>query len=192
MGGVREYRTMLAKALELIAPVQPKVVAIDVVLADQEDPAEDARLERAMHGIRNLVLVAHLSDGRWENPLRRFHASGAPMGHDKADEDSKDGVTRTIPLEQRAGRERNWALALEAFQLARGKPILESPDDLQIGNELIPAARTSDGNRPLHILFTREPIPQVSLKDLVDKPELSGPLSRPGSVPGHHVYHGIL
>jgi len=173
MGGVREYRTMLATALELIAPAQPKVVAVDLVLADTEDPAEDARLERATRGIRNLVLVAHLSNGRWENPLPRFLAGGAVLGHDKADEDSKDGVTRTIPLEQRAGRERNWALALEAFRLARGKPIVESPDDLQIGNELIPAARANDGNRGLRILFTREPIPQVSLKDLVDKPELA-------------------
>ena len=89
MGGVREYRTMLAKALELLAPAQPKVVAVDVVLADTEDPAEDARLERAMRGIRNLVLVAHLSNGRWENPLPRFLANGAVLGHDKADEDSK-------------------------------------------------------------------------------------------------------
>jgi signal transduction histidine kinase len=173
MGGVREYRTMLAKALELLAPVQPKVVAVDVVLADTEDPAEDARLERAMRAIRNLVLVAHLSNGRWENPLPRFRASGAQMGHDKADEDSKDGVTRTIPLEQRAGPERNWALALEAFRLARGEPLIESPQDLQIGKELIPAARTSEGNRSLRILFTREQSPQVSLRDLVDKPELA-------------------
>lgn len=174
MGGVREYRTMLAKALELIGPAHPKVVAVDVVLADAEEPAEDARLEAAMHGIENLVLVAHLSNGRFENPLPRFRAAGAKMGHDKADEDSKDGVTRSIPLEQRTARERNWALALEAFQLSRGAPILESPQDLQVGSLLIPAARTSEGNRPIRILFTREAIPQMSLKDLADHPEMAG------------------
>jgi signal transduction histidine kinase len=185
MGGVREYRSMLAKALEAIAPAEPKVVAVDVVLADAEDPAEDARLERAMRGIKNLVLVAHLSNGRWEKPLPRFLATGAGMGHDKADEESKDGVTRRIPLEQLAGRERNWALALEALRLASGKPIVESPDDLQIGNELIPAARTSEGSRPLRILFTREPIPQISLKDLAGKPELAARLH------GQVVFLGI-
>ena len=173
MGGVREYRSMLATALELIAPAQPKVVAVDVVLADPEDPAEDARLERAMQGIKNLILVAHLSNGRWENPLPRFLANGAGKGHDKADEDSKDGVTRTIPLEQQAGHERNWALALEAFRRARGESIIESPQDLQIGNELIPAARANGRNRPLRILFTREPIPQISVKELADKPALA-------------------
>jgi signal transduction histidine kinase len=173
MGGVREYRSMLAAALEHIAPAQPKVVAVDVVLADAEDPAEDARLERAMQGIKNLILVAHLSNGRWENPLPRFLANGAGKGHDKADEDSRDGVTRTIPLEQQAGHERNWALALEAFRRARGESIIESPQDLQIGNELIPAARANGRNRPLRILFTREPIPQISVKELADKPALA-------------------
>ena len=173
MGGVREYRKMLAQALELVAPARPKAVAVDVVLADPEDSAEDARLESAMRGIKNLVLVAHLENGRWEEPLPRFLKTGARKGHDKADENSRDGVTRKIPLEQRAGRERNWALALTALQLARGEPIIESPQDLQIGNELIPAARTSEGNRPLRVLFAREAFPQVSLKDLVDRPQLA-------------------
>jgi signal transduction histidine kinase len=174
MGGVREYRKMLAQALELLAPAHPKVVAVDVVLADPEDPAEDARLDNAMRGIQNLVLVAHLENGHWEEPLARFLKAGAGQGHDKSDEDSKDGVTRKIPLEQRAARERNWALALEAFRLEKGATILESPSDLQVGGLLIPAARNSDGNRSLRVLFAREPFPQVSLKDLVDKPEMAG------------------
>src|ERR1700722_9492384 len=63
MGGVRAYRTMLARALELLAPVQPKVLAIDMVLADKQDAPEDDRLSRAMQAIRNLVLVAHLQNG---------------------------------------------------------------------------------------------------------------------------------
>ena len=173
MGGVREYRRMLAKALELLAPAQPKVIAIDMVLADQQDPSEDEALRRAMEGVKNLVLVAHLSNGIWELPRPGFRVSAAALGHDKADENSRDGVTRQIPLEERTAAERHWSLALEAFRLARGERILESPDDLQIGDELIPAARTSQGNRPLRVLFTEQAIPQVSLKDLADKPELA-------------------
>lgn len=171
MGGVRAYRTMLARALELLAPAQPKVVAIDMVLADKEDQPEDDRLSRAMRSAKNLVLVAHLQDGRWENPLDEFRRAAAALGHDRADELSRDGVTRQIPLELRAGRERHWALALETFRLARGQPILESPGDLQIGNEIIPAPRSTD--RALRVLFTREPVPQVSLLDLTKKPELA-------------------
>ena len=173
MGGVREYRSMLATGLELLTRAEPKVIAVDMVLADKEDPAEDERLTRAMQRARNLVLVAHLANGRWEIPQPGFHASAASIGHDRADENSTDGVTRQIPLEERTATERYWSLALEAFRLSRGERILESPEDLQIGNEVIPAARTSQGNRPLRVLYTAEPIPQISLKDLVDKPELA-------------------
>ena len=173
MGGVQGYRRMLATALELITPAQPKVIAIDMVLADKENPAEDERLARAMQGANNLVLVAHLSNGRWEIPLPGFRASAAGLGHDEADENSTDGVTRQIPLEERTANERYWSLAVEAFRLARGERILESPQDMQIGDELIPAARTSHLNRPLRVLYATEPVPQISLKDLVDKPELA-------------------
>jgi len=177
MGGVREYRSMLTRALDLIRPAHPKVVGVDIVLADREVASEDDPLERAMQATPNLVLVAHLDGQRWENPLPRFARWAAAIGHDKADEISRDGVTRQIPLEQRTGRERHWALSLEAFRLARGQRILESPEELQIGDLVIPAARTADQNRPLRVLYTRESIPQLSLKDLSDNPALAARLA---------------
>jgi signal transduction histidine kinase len=171
MGGVRAYRTMLARSLELLAPVQPKVVAIDMVLADREDPQEDDRLRRAMQATKNLVLVAHLQNGRWEDPIDDFRRAAAALGHDRADEQSRDGVTRQIPLEERSNGERHWALALETFRLARDERILESPDDIQIGTEIIPAPRST--NRSLRVLFTRETPPPVSLLDLANQPALA-------------------
>ena len=171
MGGVRAYRAMLARSLELLAPVQPKVVAIDMVLADHEDPQEDDRLRRAMQATKNLVLVAHLQNGRWEDPLDEFRRAATSLGHDRADELSRDGVTREIPLEERSGGERHWALALETFRLARGARILESPDDVQIGSEIIPAPRST--NRALRLLFTRESPPSVSLLDIANQPALA-------------------
>ena len=51
--------------------------------------------------------------------------------------------------------------------------ILESPDDVEIGDELIPAPRTAAANRPLRVLYTRDPIPEISLKDLADHPDLA-------------------
>jgi signal transduction histidine kinase/transposase len=174
MGGVRAYRSMLAEALERLAPVQPKVVAIDMVLADQEDKQEDDRLLRAMQATKNLVLVAHLENGQhWEDPLEGFRRAATALGHDRSDENSRDGVTRQIPLEERTERERHWALGLETFRLAHGGEILESPDDIQIGSEVIPAPRTSDSDRAIRVLYSREPVPQVSLLDLVKKPQLA-------------------
>jgi signal transduction histidine kinase len=171
MGSEREYRTMLATGLELLAAGHPKVVGIDMVLADKAVSTEDDPLERAMRATKNLVLVAHLAGQRWENPLPRFAQWAAAVGHDKADELSRDGVTRQIPLEARTPTERHWALALEAFRLARGERILESPEDIQIGSEVIPAARTND--RSLRVLYSPEATPAISIKELKDNPELA-------------------
>jgi len=174
MGGVAGYRGMWTKAFELVKRANPKAVALDVVLSDPwKDPAEDRRLDRAMQAIPNLVLATHLDNGRWEDPLPIFRQHAAAIGHDGADELSADGVTREIPLEERTATERHWSLALEAFRIARGARILESPDDLQIGDEVIPAARSGAVGRPLRVLYTREPIPSVSLKDLADHPQLA-------------------
>ena len=171
MGGVRRYRTMLAEALERLTPGRPKVVAIDLILTDRGDPAEDARLEAAMAQTRNLVLAADLAEGRWEDPLPGFGRCAAAIGHDKSDENSPDGVTRVIPLEKRTPTERHWALGLEAFRLARGVRILESPQDLQLGAEMIPAPRTAEQNRPMRVLYSAG-TPQISLRDFVDHPDL--------------------
>ena len=184
MGGVREYRSMLAKALTLIAPAHPKVVAVDIVLADKTVPAEDDPLEAAFRATPNLVLVAHLADQRWERPLPQFARWAAAIGHDKADQLSHDGVTRQIPLEQRTTQERHWALALEAFRLSRGERIIESPDDLQIGNEVIPAARTAHNDRPLRIIYSNRPN-EISLNALKNYP------SRAGELAGKVVFIGV-
>jgi signal transduction histidine kinase len=174
MGGVGGYRSMWTQAFDLVKRANPKAVALDVVLSDPwKDPAEDQRLDRAMHGTPNLVLAAHLENGRWEDPLPVFRQHATAVGHDGADELSTDGVTREIPLEERTATERHWSLALEAFRLARGARVLESPNDVQVGEEVIPAPRAGAVGRPLRVIYTREPIPSVSLKDLVDKPELA-------------------
>ncbi len=179
MGGVGGYRSMWAQAFDLVKRANPKAVALDVVLSDPwKDPAEDQRLDRAMQGVNNLVLAAHwdprqLGNARWEDPLPIFRQHAAAVGHDGADELSADGVTREIPLEERTAAERHWSLALEAFRLARDAKILESPSDVQVGDELIPAPRAGSVGRPLRVLYTREPIPNVSLKELLAKPELA-------------------
>jgi len=55
-GGMRAIRPILTSALEGIAATQPKAVAIDVILADKSDDAEDARLEAALRSTKDLVL----------------------------------------------------------------------------------------------------------------------------------------
>ncbi len=173
MGGVRNLRTITAQVLERIAPAHPKVTAIDLILADAGDPQEDMRLEAALRNTRNLVLATDLVNDRWEQPLPRFLAATAAVGDTLADDESRDGVTREISLERAGNRQRYWALALQAFRLARGGgQILESPEDLRVGTTIIPAARTSGGQRRLLVRYQENGVPRISFKDLVDKPEL--------------------
>ncbi len=144
LGGVRALRQMLAEALERLAPLSPKVVAVDLTLADSGDDTEDARLEAAMSRTANLVLAAEMMPRgeSWQDPLPRFRKYAAAVGHVHAAQDQLDGVNRQVPMEKVAGQERRWAMALEAYRLSRASAaIIESPEDLQVGGLLIPARR---------------------------------------------------
>jgi signal transduction histidine kinase len=86
-----------------------------------------------------------------------------------------DGVARQVPLEKVAGRQRRWALSLEAYRLSRGaSEIVESPEDLRVGSLVIPAARADA--RSVFVAFLpvgrdgASPIPRVSVGDLYADP----------------------
>lgn len=175
-GGPRAYRTILAKGLEAIAAGKPAVVAIDMVLADAGDPREDERLGEALRVTHNLVLpAAFVDDGHvrgWENPLPQFARFAAAIGNVRADEESHDGVTRSIALEKTFAHQRHWALALDAFRLAKGvRYIVESPREIQVGAETIPLARVGD-HRSLRIRYTAAQIPKLSLESILRDPGL--------------------
>jgi signal transduction histidine kinase len=180
IGGMRRLRPALAEALERIAPERPAVVAIDLILADEGEASQDAELERALARLPRVVLACELVEGgrRWENPLPRFRARAAALGHVHGDPGPLDGVSRVVPLAKVAGTERRWALALEAFRLSRGAPwVLESPRDLEIGNVRVPA-RAAD-SRSLRIRYLPPgpdgtfPLDRVSLADLRRDPALA-------------------
>jgi signal transduction histidine kinase len=171
-GGARAIRTILSEALDKLAAVKPKVVALDVILSDREDPGEDARLEASMRSTRNLILPCELVGAKWEDPLPRFKELAVALGHVHPGQDGLDGVSRQIPLEETTGGQRRWALSLEAFRVTRGEAIVESPEDLQIGGILIPAARSA-GGRPMLVHYLPEgTIPTVSVLQIEQHPEI--------------------
>jgi signal transduction histidine kinase len=189
-GGVPGLRKPLAEALRLISGAAPKSVAVDLILADDTDPAVDARLEEALHATRNLVLACQLlPDGAaWEDPLPRFRAQAAALGHVHAEPDELDSVGRSLPLEKAAGRDRRWALSLEAYRLSRGGPgvqIMESPSDLDVGGRLIPS--TSAGGRLMRIRYVPPSmhIPRISLQALLHDP------GRASEFTGKVVFAGV-
>lgn len=177
MGGQRNLREILAQAIEMASRAEPRVLASDILLADNADEAEDARLEKAMSGAKNLILPVNTTisggEDRWEEPLGRFRKYAAATGQVELERQRKDGVTRRISLEWVAAHRRYWALSLEAFRISRGGgPILESRDDVQTGGIVIPAHRTPEYHRMLRLRYTSRPIPSVSVRALKEDSSL--------------------
>jgi signal transduction histidine kinase len=172
-GGLPKLREILADALNELAAARPAAVVLDVILADNVNPGMDAHLEAAMRATRNLILPTLLdTEGRWEPPIPRFRALAAAIGHAHHERDRTDGVSRKLSLEIVEAGERYWALALEALRAARGAPIEESPEDVRVGDIVIPAPRVA-GVRLMPIRY-RAPgvIPTISVLDIARNHDL--------------------
>jgi signal transduction histidine kinase len=178
-------RAALADGLERIQPFQPAAVAVDTILADPGDAESSARLEQAFSRTRNLILSSDLlPDGSgWEEPLKRFRRYAVEVGQVHAALDTYDAISRALPLEKIAGHDRMWALSLAAYRAANGAEILESQDDLTVGNARIPSSlrdedhqrrgRLLGDERLMRIRFTpRGMIPSVSVAQLAIDPAL--------------------
>jgi len=173
-GGVRNMRSILAEALEKIRDAGASSVAIDVILADRGDEAEDARLETAMRRLsRSLILSSELVRGEWEHPLPRFAAQARSIGQVDLEPDRLDGVSRQIPLAEAAQGSRRWALSLEAYRVfcsntaveARNFQVVESPHDVEIFDRRIPTESRSSG-RPLLVRYLASGIPTLSVLNI--------------------------
>lgn len=156
-GGIRGMRRALAGALMQMATAPPKVVAVDLTLADAGDAAEDAALETAFARTANLILASEMmpDSSAWQDPIPRFRRSALALGHVHALAGPDDEINRRVALERVAGRTRRWALSLEALRLATTAPEIESsPTDVTVGPRVI-ASRWDEG-RPLWVRY-REP-----------------------------------
>src|SRR4051812_19689432 len=60
IGGMRNIRRGLIGALEQLLPAKPAVVAIDIILPDAGDSAEDQRLAEVFRHTPNLILASDL------------------------------------------------------------------------------------------------------------------------------------
>jgi signal transduction histidine kinase len=172
-------RRAIADGLEKIEAAPPAAVAVDVILAEPGVPEADARLEEAFAQTRNLVLESYLlENGTWSNPIERFRKHAAALGHVHADFDRFDSVSRDVPLMIAGGRDRRWALALEAFRAAHHAEITESPDDLIVGITRVPSRLRDEAidGRTMRIRYpplAMGGIPRVSIAALDDEPRLA-------------------
>jgi len=196
-GGSGGMRRALADALPIVAAAHPKAVVIDIIFADKgSDASVDSRLAAALCATPNLVLSADELEGGWDMPLPEFTCGGAAaVGHVHAAPTTNDSVTRAIPLlkrtdlSNRSAIRQLWSISLEAFRLSRGADIVPSTvpsEPLMAGNTAIPIPDKDDG-RLMRIQFLPPgmAIPRVSLKGLVDRPDLAKQLT------GKVVFAGV-
>jgi len=173
-GGTPKIREIESDALERIARADPLLVATDVILADPVEPVQDARLEMALRSLRKVILPSDLAaeqggSAKWEDPLPRFQAAAASQpGHVELMEDRLDGVTRQIPLERIVPDGRRWSLLLQTLSVARNQPIVETPDEVEIGALSIPAQRSVRiPGRPMYIRYLPQGrIPVIPVLDI--------------------------
>ncbi|MBI1353046.1 MAG: CHASE2 domain-containing protein [Acidobacteria bacterium] len=187
-GGLMNLRRPVGEALQILERYEPASIAIDIVLSERRDDAENEALARAIATEPPTVLAANLrADGQgWENPVEPFSSAAAALGHVHAEPDA-DGVCRRILLAKAAGRERRWALGLEAFRLARdATDILQTEDGLQVGDAFIPAPYRRDQELLLRYANPASPIERLSLQTVLEDP------SAAEAVRGRAVFVGVL
>jgi signal transduction histidine kinase len=186
-GGVRGLRRTLAEALDILAEAPPRVTAVDLTLADAGDPGEDARLAAAMRRLPGLALASEmLPDGSgWQDPRPEFRDAAEAVGHVHALPGPLDEINRMVALERAAGRERRWALSLEAHRLAMGGgQILSSPADVEAGGVRIPSRQ--DAGRPLRVHYRpSSTVETVSIGEMLADP------ARARALRGRIVFIGV-
>jgi signal transduction histidine kinase len=173
-GGLLGMRAALADGLDRIQAAHPAAVVVDIILPEPGDA--DEKLEAAFARTHNLVLSSDMQpDGtQWEEPIPRFRKYAAGVGEVHADLDRFDAVSRDLPLEKIAGRDRRWTLALETLRVVRNQDIVESPDDLSVGDLRIPASdRDARTLRIRYAPLAMGGIPQITIDALDKDPSLA-------------------
>ncbi len=118
-------RDVLARLIDRIAEVEPRVIGIDVVLDDPRDELGDFLLARSVKSAGRVVLATRVDDAtgdpRWQKPLPALAGPDVRLGHVHADPDL-DGVVRRIVSAKEAGGEVYSALAVEVLRVSGDLP----------------------------------------------------------------------
>src|SRR4051812_29865531 len=186
-GGNSGIRAPLAHGLRLVASAHPSAVVVDLILADHKDPAADAELAAVLRECPKLVLSSQLVRDGWEDPLPDFRAAAAAVGHVHVAPDA-DAVVRGISLAKldAKGRDRRWAISLEAFRLSRNSEILEAygRNELEVGSAAIPTVG------PARLIRVRFPPPDRKLPELTLRQLLADP-AKASMFTGKVVFAGV-
>ncbi|MFN3323715.1 MAG: CHASE2 domain-containing protein [Bryobacteraceae bacterium] len=171
-GGLPLDRAVLARGLERILAAEPKVLAVDLLLAERGREKSDALVAAILRRHRERVILAAALEGdpsrepRWLNPAPLFPAGRIGHVHAAAD---PDGVVRSVLLAKAGEGRRYWALGLEAARAALGaEGIVEDAESLRVGSRTIRASEREERKLAIRFAGPEGTFRRVSFADLVD------------------------
>ena len=166
-------RAKLAEGLEVLAQAPPLVVVLDLLISEPGNPAQDARLARALHLFPRVVLGAAIESDAGEHPSWILPlsdlAQDRSVAHVHAAPDA-DGNVRSVLLWKEAAGQRFRALGLEAARLATGsdRP-LESADSVSLGQVQIPASEIDSRTMMINYVGPEGTFPRASFNALLER-----------------------
>jgi two-component system phosphate regulon sensor histidine kinase PhoR len=138
-------RELTARAVDALAPAQPKVIALDVLYSEPTTDASDAALAASIARAGNVVLAAQLVEAsddkdqrgvQWLRPLPAIESASAGVGHVNILTES-DGTARELPLRKTDNEgQALWAIAVEAIRVGDGlreADVQDTPGAVHLG-----------------------------------------------------------
>ena len=151
-GPIPLNRSKLAAGLSRLAQFRPRVLAIDLLLSEPTQAADDQTLAQALNRFPSVILSSALqsdptANPKWILPLPVLLASHE-VGHVHTEPDA-DGVVRSVLLLKANQERRFWALGLQIARSAiRAETPLERRDSIELGPIRIPAPEATDPSTP--------------------------------------------
>ena len=168
-------RERLAQVVSAVSRQHPKVIGIDVLLSEKEDPANDRALEAAIRQAGNVVLPAKISSSPekspWTDPLPEFAKVAAATGHAQAAPDP-DGVCRRLPVFELSADGPRPAFAVAIAKLAQPERARKLAAEGTTGpgiDRFEPSYLTIDYLQQFSTAETSPPFITVSARDLLER-----------------------
>ncbi|HXM35741.1 MAG TPA: CHASE2 domain-containing protein, partial [Pyrinomonadaceae bacterium] len=150
-------RDLTARALDKIAPAEPKTIALNVLYSEPTTEANDTALAESIARNRNTVVAAQLVDAvnekgerqvQWLRPLPQIERASAGVGHVNISTES-DGAARELPLRKSDNQGTTlWSIAVEAVRVADGlstSEVQDLPGAVRLGARTLVLANDANG-----------------------------------------------
>lgn len=140
-------RSVISRALDVVASGHPKVIAVDVLFSEPTERSDDIALEASVKRAGNVVSAAQLirapsGEVVWLRPIPSIQNASAAIGHVNVSTEV-EGVARELLL-RGADDEGHpvWAMAIEAVRVADGastESVRELAGAIRVGSHSVPA-----------------------------------------------------